>query len=111
MMRSIIAKLIPASGYQNATTSPSAASPLVSWQHRVHRIPGPNVRDDRETPLSGRARDTNRDIAASTRPSSQFRKIRNGLSGTHIFSFSDIRSMQKPDYPLADDRPPCFDVL
>jgi hypothetical protein len=40
-MRSIIARLIPASGYQDATTSPSAGSAFVSCAIRVHRIPRP----------------------------------------------------------------------
>jgi hypothetical protein len=40
-MRSIAANLTSASGYQDPTTSPSAVSPLVSRQHRVHRIPRP----------------------------------------------------------------------
>jgi hypothetical protein len=38
-MRSIVARLIPASGYQDATTSPSAILPFVSRQRRVHRTP------------------------------------------------------------------------
>jgi hypothetical protein len=40
-MQNIVARLISASGYQDHTTSPSAASPLVSWRYRVHRIPCP----------------------------------------------------------------------
>jgi hypothetical protein len=40
-MPSIVANLTSASGYQDHTTSPFAASPLVSRQHRVHRIPRP----------------------------------------------------------------------
>jgi hypothetical protein len=38
---SIVAGLIPASGYQNATTSPSAIGAFVSCPIRVHRIPRP----------------------------------------------------------------------
>jgi hypothetical protein len=34
-------QLTPASRRQDHTTSPSASSPLVGWQHRVHRIPHP----------------------------------------------------------------------
>src|SRR3954462_14436044 len=44
--------LMPASGHQNHTTSPSATVPFVSSTIGVHRIP-PYVRDDRETPLRG----------------------------------------------------------
>ena len=51
---SIVANLVPASGYQDATTSPSAdQSALVLSAIGVHRIP-PHVRDDREAPLHGR---------------------------------------------------------
>src|SRR6185369_1312966 len=47
------ANLMPASGHQNHTTSPSARHARSSFaQPRVHRIP-PRVRDDRETPLRG----------------------------------------------------------
>ena len=48
--------LIPASGYQDATTSPSATGAFVLCATRVHRIP-PNVRDDGQRPSSraGRA--------------------------------------------------------
>ena len=42
--------LTPASGRQDHTTSPSAASAFVKGATRVHRIP-PRVRDDRDTPL------------------------------------------------------------
>ena len=45
------ASLMPASRHQDHTTSPSAVALLVRQRHRVHRIPAPNVRDDRETPL------------------------------------------------------------
>ncbi len=38
---SIVTDLTPASRRQDHTTSPSTASPLVSWRHRVHRIPRP----------------------------------------------------------------------
>jgi len=44
------ANLMPASGHQDHTTSPSASGALVFGAIRVHRIP-PHVRDDRETPL------------------------------------------------------------
>jgi hypothetical protein len=43
--------LTPASGRQDHTTSPSAASAFVKGAARVHRVP-PRVRDDREPPLS-----------------------------------------------------------
>jgi hypothetical protein len=43
--------LIPASGYQDATTSPSALMRLVFALHCVHRIFRPTFSDDRETPL------------------------------------------------------------
>jgi hypothetical protein len=50
-LRSLLLKnLMPASGHQDHTTSPSASSALVRSAVRVHRIP-PHVRDDRETPL------------------------------------------------------------
>ena len=49
--RSIVACLIPASGYQDATTSPSATRAFVSCACCVHRIPCPTFCDDRETPL------------------------------------------------------------
>jgi hypothetical protein len=44
------ANLMPASGHQDHTTSPSAFAPFVKGAIRVHRIP-PRVRDDREPPL------------------------------------------------------------
>src|SRR5580692_13009964 len=47
------ANLMPASGHQDHTTSPSAIAPFVKGAIRVHRIP-PRVRDDRETPLLSR---------------------------------------------------------
>jgi hypothetical protein len=47
----IVTELTPASGRQDHTTSPSAMTPLVWRHHHVHRIPLPNVRDDREAPL------------------------------------------------------------
>src|SRR6185369_3188761 len=62
------ANLMPASGHQNHTTSPSAPAPFVKGTSRVHRIP-PYVRDDRETPLRGTG--WNGDITASTRSSSE----------------------------------------
>jgi hypothetical protein len=43
--------LIPASGYQDATTSPSATRAFVSCACCVHRISCPTFCDDRETPL------------------------------------------------------------
>ncbi len=46
------ANLTPASGRQDHTTSPSAASAVRQKRRRVHRIP-PRIRDDRERP-SGR---------------------------------------------------------
>ena len=52
--RIISADLIPASRYQDATTSPSAPRAFVCCAHRVHRIFRPTFSDDRETPLSGR---------------------------------------------------------
>jgi hypothetical protein len=36
---SIVTNLTPASRRQDHTTSPSTASPLVSWRYHVHRIP------------------------------------------------------------------------
>ena len=50
-MRSIVARLISASGYRDHTTSPSAENPvrLIGRGRPPH--PAPNVRDDRETPL------------------------------------------------------------
>jgi len=47
----IATDLIPASGYQNATTSPSAVMSFVGWHASRPSHPAPNVRDDRETPL------------------------------------------------------------
>jgi hypothetical protein len=47
---SLLKNLMPASGHQDHTTSPSASGALVNSAVRVHRIP-PHVRDDRETPL------------------------------------------------------------
>jgi hypothetical protein len=49
------ANLMPASGHQDHTSSPSAFSALVRSTARVHRIP-PRVRDVRETPLCGTGR-------------------------------------------------------
>jgi hypothetical protein len=63
-MRSIIANLTPASGRQDHTTSPSAASSFVRTATRATTLPRPPhpkpyVRDDRETPSigNGMARD------------------------------------------------------
>jgi hypothetical protein len=47
----ISANLIPASRNQDHTASPSAVNAFVSCVTRVHRIPRPTCRDDRETPL------------------------------------------------------------
>jgi hypothetical protein len=44
------ANLMPASGHQDHTTSPSASSAFVKGAIRVHRVPS-RVCDDRETPL------------------------------------------------------------
>src|SRR3954451_17785066 len=49
------ANLMPASGHQNHTTSPSASVLFVKSTISVHHIP-PRVRDDRDTPLSGTRR-------------------------------------------------------
>jgi hypothetical protein len=50
-LRSLLLKnLMPASGHQDHTTSPSASSAVRQERQRVHRIP-PRIRDDRETPL------------------------------------------------------------
>ncbi len=46
----VSANLMPASGHQDHTPSPSASGALVFCALRVHRIP-PRVRDDRDTPL------------------------------------------------------------
>src|SRR6201999_2345901 len=43
--------LIPASRYQDATTSPSASPAFVVRKPKRPPLPAPNVRDDRETPL------------------------------------------------------------
>jgi hypothetical protein len=50
-MRSIIATLISASGYQAHTTSPSAIRGFVKRRRSRPSPPAPNVRDDRDTPL------------------------------------------------------------
>jgi len=49
-MRSIIADLMPASGHQDHTISPSASGAIRQRRIRGHRIP-PRACDDRETPL------------------------------------------------------------
>jgi hypothetical protein len=46
-------RVIPASGYQNHTTSPSASNTLVRRAISVHRSP-PHVRDDAYAPRPGR---------------------------------------------------------
>jgi hypothetical protein len=51
VMRSIIVRLISASGYQAHTTSPSVSHAPVLRRENVHRIPCPTFSDDRETPL------------------------------------------------------------
>jgi hypothetical protein len=50
-MRSIIAKLMPASRHQDHTTWPSASRAFVVSRLTRPPPPAPNVRDDRETPL------------------------------------------------------------
>jgi hypothetical protein len=50
-MRSIIAKLMPASRHQDHTTWPSASRAFVFSHLTRPPPPAPNVRDDRETPL------------------------------------------------------------
>jgi hypothetical protein len=50
-MRSIIAKLMPASRHQDHTTWPSASRAFVFARIKRPPHPAPNVRDDRETPL------------------------------------------------------------
>jgi hypothetical protein len=47
----ISANLIPASRNQDHTASPSAVNAFVPCVTRVHRIPRPTCRDDRDTPL------------------------------------------------------------
>jgi hypothetical protein len=58
VMRSIIANLMPASGHQDHTTSPSAGHTPVKRAARVHRIP-PDVPDVAQRPSErgGTARD------------------------------------------------------
>jgi hypothetical protein len=51
VMRSIVTRLISASGYRDHTTSPSAENPARLAGRRRPPHPAPNVRDDRETPL------------------------------------------------------------
>src|ERR1700739_4963891 len=54
--RSLLLKnLMPASGHQDHTTSPSAFALFVS-QHKASIASRSNVRDDRETPLCGTGR-------------------------------------------------------
>jgi hypothetical protein len=45
------ANLMPASRHQDDTASPSAINAFVPCVTRVHRIPRPTCRDDRDTPL------------------------------------------------------------
>jgi hypothetical protein len=54
------ARLISASRYRDHTTSPSALTPFVLSAPRRPPHPVPNVRDDREPPLLGRAQDARR---------------------------------------------------
>ena len=54
-------ELTPASGCQDATTSPSASRALRPARQDVHRIPRPTCRDDRDTPLLCGARDARTD--------------------------------------------------
>src|SRR6185437_14143570 len=62
-------ELIPASRYQDATTSPSATMRIRLLRHRVHRIFRPTFSDDRETPLvrAEDARRSARDLPDVTR--------------------------------------------
>jgi hypothetical protein len=48
---SFFGRLIPASGYQDATTSPSASGALVTRAARVHRIPHPTFVTIAKRPL------------------------------------------------------------
>src|SRR6201999_3733084 len=61
--KSIVANLTPASGCQDATTSPSASHALRPARQDVHRIPRPTCRDDRDTPLLCGARDARTDAS------------------------------------------------
>jgi hypothetical protein len=53
-MRGIVADLMPASGHQDHTTSPSATAPFVLEAPSTSTASRLNVRDDRETPLEMR---------------------------------------------------------
>jgi hypothetical protein len=67
-MRTIIADLIPASGYQNATTSPSACHAFVLRTTSVHRILRPTSVTIAIRPSCGRqdARKSARDLPVVT---------------------------------------------
>ena len=76
------ADLMPASGHQDHTTSPSASVPFVKGNTSVHRIPS-RVRDDREPPLFGTGPD--RDIPVSTdtsRENSENQKLFRSMEGS-----------------------------
>ena len=77
LLRSLLLKsLMPASGHQDHTASPSASGALVSSPIRVHRIPS-RVRDDREPPL-GVGRDGGgykTDLGAAARTISEIPKF------------------------------------
>jgi hypothetical protein len=53
VMRSIIANLMPASGHQNHTTSPSASRAFVLPRQSVHRIPHPTFVTIAKRPSNG----------------------------------------------------------
>jgi hypothetical protein len=77
VMRSIIANLTPASGRQDHTTSPYAASPFVHAPKRATTLPCPphlcpTFRDDRDTPLFAGRDDQ---LKATNLPSEESRKI------------------------------------
>jgi hypothetical protein len=72
----ISASLIPASGYQDATTSPSAGHAFVFCALRVHRIFRPTFGDDRETPLlTGRKTRGNLPVICPSSQASRLRQI------------------------------------
>jgi hypothetical protein len=60
----IITSLMPASGHQDHTTSPSASARLVFARRRVHRIPHPTFVTIAKRPSAGRdARSSEGDLA------------------------------------------------
>jgi hypothetical protein len=66
-LRSLLPRnLMPASGHQDHTASPSASAPLVLRRCRVHRIQ-PRVRDDRDTPLCGVDGGINKAVSSNRR--------------------------------------------